>query len=191
MDNYCRSLIIAEQASTRSAPWVVIVCDGDTHPYTEGYAHFWKTVDRIGMSMGFTSLWSMMKLPDWFLYPIAYICKGVTALTGKQVKLNPFNVAVLTMHRWFKIGAAERDLSFQPIVGYEEGVEDTCSWFKENWFPDYLRRKNATNSDITSYCIAQQSIVRLTSRPNPRVPSSEAGGCTGRKGAGARSQSKK
>lgn len=51
------------------------------------------------------------------------------------MKLNRFNVIVLTMHRWFDIKAAERDLGFRPIVNFREGWDETVEWFKRNWLP--------------------------------------------------------
>ena len=51
------------------------------------------------------------------------------------MKLNRFNVIVLTMHRWFDIKAAEEDLKFEPIIKYREGWEETITWFRENWLP--------------------------------------------------------
>ena len=33
----------------------------------------------------------------------------ITLLTGLRLKLNPFSVRMLTMHRWFDISAAQRD----------------------------------------------------------------------------------
>lgn len=42
-------------------------------------------------------------------------------LTGRTPKLNRFNVKVLTMNRWFLIGAAERDLGY--AVSERAGAE--------------------------------------------------------------------
>lgn len=39
------------------------------------------------------------------------------------------------MHRWFDIKAAEKDLGFQPIIGFREGWDETIVWFRENWLP--------------------------------------------------------
>lgn len=61
--------------------------------------------------------------PDLFFYDLS--C----------VSFRQFNVTVLTMHRWFDIKAAEKDLEFQPIIGYQEGWDETIVWFKENWLP--------------------------------------------------------
>ena len=40
-------------------------------------------------------------------------------------------------HRWFNITAAETDLSYQPIVTFKDGWEDTLIWFKANWLPTF------------------------------------------------------
>lgn len=86
--------------------------------------------------MGFTSLWDKMKLPVggeraacgvpveygacvtrllqvWLLKPVALGAEAVGKCFGTTFKLNRFNVRVLTMHRWFDISAAERDLQYR------------------------------------------------------------------------------
>ena len=54
-----------------------------------------------------------------------------------RIKLNPFTVTVLTMHRWFDISAAERDLKYKPVKAYEDGWTETMAWFKANWLPGF------------------------------------------------------
>lgn len=55
-----------------------------------------------------------------------------------RIKLNPFTVTVLTMHRWFDISAAERDLKYKPVIHYRDGWNETKVWFKKNWLPGFL-----------------------------------------------------
>ena len=59
------------------------------------------------------------------------------ALLRITLKLTRFNVIVLTMHRWFDISAATKDLQFEPIIPYEEGWTETIAWFKEHWRPTF------------------------------------------------------
>jgi hypothetical protein len=49
----------------------------------------------------------------WLLSPLALGAEAVGKCFGTTFKLNRFNVRVLTMHRWFDISAAERDLQYQ------------------------------------------------------------------------------
>ena len=67
---------------------------------------------------------------------VAVICEFFGNLFGITMKLNRFNVIVLTMHRWFDIKAAEEDLKFKPIIGFREGWDETIVWFRENWLPE-------------------------------------------------------
>ena len=53
------------------------------------------------------------------------------------MKLNRFNINMLTMHRWFRIDGAISDLDYKPIVSYEDGWRDTLEWFKDNWLTKY------------------------------------------------------
>ena len=143
VDNYAHGLIIAERALYKNSPALgkfYIVTDGDTHPFKDGYAYFWVAIDEAVKAMGFLPLFARVKLPDWLLFPVAYLCELFTMVSGIKTKLNIFNVTVLTMHRWFAIDAAEKDLGFKPIIGFHEGWADMCSWFKANWLPGYAAR---------------------------------------------------
>merc|ERR1719291_717729 len=138
VDNYAHGLIIAERALHPGSPALgkfYIVTDAETHPYKEGYLYFWKAMDEAIIAMGFKSIWKKAKLPLWLLYPIAYVCELIGYMCGVTLKLNLFNVRVLTMHRWFDVSAAQTDLKFSPIISYEEGWKDTLAWFKANWLP--------------------------------------------------------
>lgn len=89
-----------------------VVTDGDTHTHPEGYGYFWDEVDKAVIKVfgEEQSLWKKMLLPYWFLIVLAHICDVVGYLAGIKLKLNPFNVNVLVMHRWFDTSAAEKDL---------------------------------------------------------------------------------
>eukprot|EP00584_Thalassiosira_punctigera_P008101 CAMPEP_0172541186 /NCGR_PEP_ID=MMETSP1067-20121228/12033_1 /TAXON_ID=265564 ORGANISM="Thalassiosira punctigera, Strain Tpunct2005C2" /NCGR_SAMPLE_ID=MMETSP1067 /ASSEMBLY_ACC=CAM_ASM_000444 /LENGTH=406 /DNA_ID=CAMNT_0013327171 /DNA_START=39 /DNA_END=1259 /DNA_ORIENTATION=+ len=138
VDNYCHGLIISEKALYPDSPALgkfYIVTDGKTHPNGEQYLIFWKILDEAVTAMGFTSLWDKAHLPKGLLMFVATICEFIGNLFGITMKLNRFNVIVLTMHRWFDIKAAEKDLGFQPIIGFREGWAETIDWFKRNWLP--------------------------------------------------------
>ena len=138
VDNYCHGLIIAERALYPNSPALgkfYIVTDGKTHPDGEQYLIFWKILDEAIVGMGFPSLWGKAHLPLGLLLFVASVCDLLQKLFGVVLKLNTFNVIVLTMHRWFDIKAAEEDLKFEPIIGLREGWDETIVWFKENWLP--------------------------------------------------------
>jgi len=148
VDNYCHGLILGELALFPGSPALgkfYIVTDGDTHPYQAGYAHLWESLDEAVVGMGFTSLWSKFKLPYMLLMGLAYVCSFFGWLLKTKFKLIPFNVTVMTMHRWFRISAAERDLNYKPIVPFKEGWQDTIKWFRKFWLPGYLERRSNTN----------------------------------------------
>lgn len=114
--------------------------DGDTHPSKEGYAEFWRVVDEAVTGMGFPSLWSKFHLPLWLLVPAAHVSDWIGWAIGRKLKLNPFNVRVLVMHRWFRIDAAEKDLKFKPIIGFDKGWPDAIAWFRDNWLPNFQKQ---------------------------------------------------
>merc|ERR1712087_97644 len=90
---------------------------------------------------------------------VAILCEFIGNLFGKTMKLNRFNVIVLTMHRWFDIQAAEQDLGFQPIIKFREGWDETIEWFKQNWLPTFdksaflvgLSKKTQEKIDIQAH----------------------------------------
>lgn len=143
VDNYCHGLILAERAltgpSAACAGRFYIVTDGSTHPDARGCARLWDTIDEAVVAMGFASVQAKWHLPLWLLWPLAYICEVLGWLTGRTMKLNVFNVHVLTIHRWFRIDAAERDLGYAPIIGFGDGWPETLRWFRTHWLPGYRR----------------------------------------------------
>jgi len=158
VDNYCHGLIIAADALYKESPALgkfYIVTDADTHPHPEGYIEFWKEVDIPIQRMGFQSIWDKWKLSFWFIMPIAYLCNLIGWLFGIKMKLNPFSVHMMTMHRWFDTSAAKRDLKYEPIISYREGWEDTAFWFRENWLPKF------TNQGITGLYEGSQAKIDI------------------------------
>eukprot|EP00043_Microstomoeca_roanoka_P015941 m.160514 g.160514 ORF g.160514 m.160514 type:complete len:401 (+) comp16363_c0_seq1:89-1291(+) len=164
VDNYCHGLMCGEKALYPNSPALgkfYIVTDGRTHPFSAGYAHFWSVLDEPIKLVGFQSIWSKFKLPVWLLMPLAHICDLIGWFTGRKLKLNPFNVRVLTMHRWFDISAAEKDLKYQPIISFSDGWRDMGEWFKQNWLPGFQRNRRVAG-------IAQQSEEKINIQASSR-----------------------
>jgi nucleoside-diphosphate-sugar epimerase len=65
-------------------------------------------------------------------------------LVQKKFKLNPFNVRMLTMHRYFSIENAKRDLKYEPLYEFQDRWQYTIDWFKENWLPGFLSTRGGT-----------------------------------------------
>eukprot|EP00924_Labyrinthula_sp_SR-Ha-C_P014380 maker-scaffold_20-snap-gene-4.47-mRNA-1 protein AED:0.10 eAED:0.10 QI:307/0.9/0.90/1/0.5/0.45/11/26/419 len=152
VDNYCHGLIIAAEKLFKGSKVLgkfYIVTDGNTHPYKEGYLYFWKEMDRAFVAMGFESVQKKIHLPRWFLMPLSYVTKGISTCFKINLRLTPFTVRMLTMHRWFNITAAEEDLDYKPIISYEEGWIDTIEWFKKKWLPSYLSKEKKSFATIS------------------------------------------
>ncbi|CAL1168755.1 unnamed protein product [Cladocopium goreaui] len=160
VDNYCHGLIIAEKQIYETSPHLgkFYVCtDGATHPHPEGYSIFWNELNEAVVGMGFDSLYSKMALPYFLLRIIAAICDAISAVTGKKLKLGWFTLRMLTMHRWFRITAAQSDLGYQPIVSYKEGWPDTIEWFRNKWLPTF----DPSTASGTTGGIAQQTVDKV------------------------------
>lgn len=148
VDNYCHGLILGAEALYPGSPAL-----GKYYVVTDGPAiKFWKVLDQAVVAMGFTSLWTKMHLPTWFMMFIAYIVLVVgniyAALTGTpshvvnyHLKLNPFAVKMLVINRHFDISAARKDLKYEPVIPFEQGWAQTIEWFKENWLPVFKAGK--------------------------------------------------
>ena len=143
VDNYAHGLIIAERALASSAAACAgrfyIVTDGDSHPDPRGCLNFWPAIDEAVVAMGFASIRAKWHLPLWLLWPLAYLCELLGRLAGRTMKLNVFNVYVLTINRWFIIDAAVKDLGYAPVVRFGEGWRETLDWFREHWLPGYRK----------------------------------------------------
>eukprot|EP00439_Symbiodinium_sp_Y106_P017890 s2123_g2.t1 len=185
VDNYCHGLVIAEKQLYKESPHLgkFYVCtDGATHPHPEaqgvrlqetsrlaslqGYSVFWEELDQAVTGMGFDSLYSKMALPYFLLRIVAFICDTITAFTGKKLKLGWFTLRMLTMHRWFRITAAQTDLGYQPVVSYKEGWPDTIEWFRtalilkgalNKWLPTF----DPKTASGTTGSIAQQTVDKV------------------------------
>jgi len=152
VDNYCHGLILGEAALYEGSPALgkfYIVTDGATHPDPRGCVEFWKVLDEAIVFMGFQSIFAKLKLPYWFMMPLAFLCSLIGWVLRIKIKLNPFTVTVLTMHRWFPVDNAERDLKYRPVVGFTEGWAETRAWFKQHWLPDFKAGKGVRLAGIS------------------------------------------
>lgn len=135
VDNYCHGLICGADALYKDSPALgkfYIVTDSEPQ-------YFWDIINVAVVAMGFADLTKKFHLPVWLLYTVAYIVAFIGKLTGKKFKLNPFNVKMLTIHRYFSIERARQDLKYEPILEFENAWPLTITWFKEHWLPTYIR----------------------------------------------------
>ena len=142
VDNYAHGLMCGADALYDNSPALgkfYIVTDGPPQ-------YFWKFINEAIVAMGFTDLYTKFHLPVWLLYGVAYVCNVIGFIIGKKFKLNPFNVCMLTIHRWFNIDNAKRDLKYEPLFKTEQSWPMTIEWFKENWLPKYLERSGKVSS---------------------------------------------
>jgi nucleoside-diphosphate-sugar epimerase len=134
VDNYCHGLMCGADALEKDSPalgkFYIIT---DTTP-----VYFWKIINQAAVQLGFADLEKKAHLPVWFLYIVAYIANVVGFIIGKKLKLNPFNVRMLTMNRYFSPELSERDLKYKPLYEFQERWQYTIDWFKEHWLPGFL-----------------------------------------------------
>ena len=99
--------------------------------------NFWTLVNSAVVAMGFVDLTTKTHLPVWLLYAVAYAANVLGRLLGRKFKLNPFNVTMLTIHRYFSLDNARRDLEYEPVVDFDEAWPQTIEWFRQNWLPRF------------------------------------------------------
>jgi nucleoside-diphosphate-sugar epimerase len=142
VDNYCHGLILGEEALYPKSPALgkfYIITDGPPQK-------FWRVLDEAVVAMGFVSLFSKFKLATWFMMALAHVFVFVgdiwSLISGtpkhvvnKSLKLNPFAVKMLVIHRYFNISAAQRDLKYEPLIEFKDGWQQTIDWFKSYWLP--------------------------------------------------------
>jgi nucleoside-diphosphate-sugar epimerase len=80
-------------------------------------------------------VYSKLRLPAWFILPIAFAAQLLGSLLGRKFKLNPFAARMLMIHRWFDIQSSRTDLGYEPVVSFADGWASTVEWFKTVWAP--------------------------------------------------------
>ena len=137
VDNYCHGLMCGADALYHKSPALgkyYVITDSNTPVY------FWKFINQAIVEMEFVDLYKKFHLPIWLLSIVAYICAFMTMISGKQFKLNPFNLRMLTIHRYFNINNAMKDLRYTPLLSNEDAWKHTIEWFKINWLPKWKKQ---------------------------------------------------
>jgi dihydroflavonol-4-reductase len=74
---------------------------------------------------------STIRLPHWFVYPIAIAAEGIAKVTRKEPRVTLDGVRMSTKHMYFSSRKAERELGYRwrdPRLAIAAAVE----WFKQN-----------------------------------------------------------
>lgn len=74
-----------------------------------------------------------LRLPHWFVYPIALASEGVARLTGREPRATLDGVRMARKHMYFSSGKAERELGYrfrEPMQAIHEAVD----WFKAHGY---------------------------------------------------------
>jgi nucleoside-diphosphate-sugar epimerase len=144
VDNYCHGLLCGADALVKDSPALgkfYIITDGEPQ-------YFWYMLNEAILAMGFTDLTRKAHLPIWLLYLAAYIANVIGFLTRRKLKLNPFNVKMLTIHRYFSIQNAVRDLKYQPVKPFSQAWPETIEWFQQHWLPEFLEKTGKTAAAV-------------------------------------------
>jgi hypothetical protein len=142
-----------------------MVTNGTTHPDGDQYLLFWEILNEAVVAMGFQSLYMKMKLPKYLLLAATRMCEILGKILGITMKLNGFNVIVLTMHPWFDIAAAQQDLQYAPIIDFRVGWDETLEWFKTNW----LTKQRANSGEILGIATSTKDKIDFQNRSAKKI----------------------
>lgn len=56
--------------------------------------YFWGVIDAAGKDMGFTSLYSKIKLPTPLMTLVGHVCDFISWSIGRQLRVSTFTVSV-------------------------------------------------------------------------------------------------
>jgi nucleoside-diphosphate-sugar epimerase len=139
VDNYAHGLLCGADALYKGSSALAkfyIVTDGPPQD-------LWGRINEAGVYMGFTDITTKFHLPLWFMYMVATFANIAGFVLNKKFKLNYFSLRMLTMHRYFDISRAKRDLQYEPVKLFDEAWPETLRWFKENWLPQFMAGKDS------------------------------------------------
>jgi nucleoside-diphosphate-sugar epimerase len=95
--------------------------DGEFFVVTDGGAvYLWDILDQAITGCGLPSLEDKFHLSEWILYPAAYACLFFNKFRSVPLRLSPFTVRMLTMHRHFNIAKIEAALGYRPLRAFVE-----------------------------------------------------------------------
>lgn len=73
--------------------WLLSMVHDTPLPFAN-YQYFWGVIDAAGKDMGFTSLYSKMKLPTPLMTLVGHVCDFISWSIGRQLRVNTFTVSV-------------------------------------------------------------------------------------------------
>jgi hypothetical protein len=130
------------QALAANAPGV----GGEFFVATDGGAVFlWDSLDTAITGCGLRSLDLKFHLSEALLYPAAYACLAINWLKGGEpLRLSPFTVRMLTMHRHFSIEKLEQRLGYRPLRAFDEAWAESIAAVRQRLEADGTLKAKAT-----------------------------------------------
>jgi len=127
VDNAARAHVLALDRLAPGSPpagRAYFITNDDRRP-------LWDVVDRILQAAGLPPLEQRMSATT--AYAVGWLCETLYGLFGvtSDPPMTRWVARELTTDHWFDIGAARRDLGYEPLVGYDEGMTRLDAWFAE------------------------------------------------------------
>lgn len=162
-DNYSHGLILGAEALYDGSPAL-----GKFYMITDGPANnFWETLDRVAVGIGFDSVlarkpWIPESAGMWIGWGGEQVGKVISSIKGepyhkvmRSVKINQFSIKMLCINRSFSTTNAQRDLKYEPVISFDDGIEQSIKWFRDVWLPttkfyDAVKQKQAGKGKVGS-----------------------------------------
>jgi nucleoside-diphosphate-sugar epimerase len=139
VDNAAHAHIVAARKLAENDPKVggqfFVVTDG-------GAVYFWDMLDQAIVACGLPTLEDKLHLSKGLLYPVAYLCEFINLFRWVPLRLIPFNVRMMTMHRHFNIQRAYDLLGYRPVRAFAEAWRETI---------DAVRHRMVREGDLPAF----------------------------------------
>jgi nucleoside-diphosphate-sugar epimerase len=121
VDNVVHALMLAMDSPSAT---------GKTYTITNGeHVPLWPTIRSVLLRLGLPSRLRRVPLP--LALAAARIMEAAASVTGKVPTLTTYTVAILARTQTYDIGAARRDLGYQPVVPFRDGMEHTLATLRD------------------------------------------------------------
>lgn len=126
IDSFVDALVLAMEPG-RGDGGAYLIADSE-------YVEIEELVRRVARAMGKDV--TIPHLPVWPLVIAGHVCEKTCRPLGISPPIFPRRVDWFRQNRAFDISAARRDLGYDPKVGLDEGLRQTCEWYRrEGYLP--------------------------------------------------------
>ena len=115
--------IILAAESPKAIGQIYFIADDQSYSWREAFGIIAKVLNKKTITL---------RIPNAFLFTIAFISENIFRLLGKPAVVNVQKVREITQKYWLcDVSKAKKELGFSPKYKLEEGAKKTVRWYKE------------------------------------------------------------